>query len=103
VFERRDAASKGGIIKAISERTSPRVFRVTALPSPTEREKSQMYIQRYMAHFPAEGEIVLFDRSWYNRAGVERVMASRRKAKCSDFCAMCLPSSERLSSRASFW
>jgi polyphosphate kinase len=74
VFEGRDAAGKGGIIKAITERTSPRVFRIAALPSPTEREKSQMYIQRYMAHFPAAGEVVLFDRSWYNRAGVERVM-----------------------------
>jgi polyphosphate kinase 2 len=74
VFEGRDAAGKGGIIKAITERTSPRVFRVAALPSPTEREKSQMYIQRYIAHFPAAGEVVLFDRSWYNRAGVERVM-----------------------------
>ena len=74
VFEGRDAAGKGGIIKAITERTSPRVFRVVALPSPSEREKSQMYIQRYMAHFPAAGEVVLFDRSWYNRAGVERVM-----------------------------
>jgi polyphosphate kinase len=74
VFEGRDAAGKGGIIKAITERTSPRVFRVAALPSPSEREKSQMYIQRYMAHFPAAGEVVLFDRSWYNRAGVERVM-----------------------------
>jgi polyphosphate kinase 2 len=75
VFEGRDAAGKGGIIRAITERTSPRVFRIAALPSPTEREKSQMYIQRYMAHFPAAGEVVLFDRSWYNRAGVERVMA----------------------------
>ncbi|MFN8379238.1 MAG: polyphosphate kinase 2 [Anaerolineae bacterium] len=74
VFEGRDAAGKGGVIKAITERVSPRVFRVVALPSPTEREKTQMYIQRYMAHFPAAGEIVLFDRSWYNRAGVERVM-----------------------------
>ena len=74
VFEGRDAAGKGGIIKAITERTSPRVFRVAALPSPTEKEKSQMYFQRYMAHFPAAGEVVLFDRSWYNRAGVERVM-----------------------------
>jgi polyphosphate kinase len=74
VFEGRDAAGKGGIIRAITERTSPRVFRVAALPSPSEREKSQMYIQRYMAHFPAAGEVVLFDRSWYNRAGVERVM-----------------------------
>ena len=74
VFEGRDAAGKGGVIKAITERVSPRVFRVVALPSPTEREKSQMYFQRYMAHFPSAGEIVLFDRSWYNRAGVERVM-----------------------------
>jgi polyphosphate kinase len=74
VFEGRDAAGKGGIIKAITERTSPRVFRVAALPSPSEKEKSQMYIQRYMAHFPSAGEVVLFDRSWYNRAGVERVM-----------------------------
>ncbi len=74
VFEGRDAAGKGGIIKAITERTSPRVFRIAALPSPSEREKSQMYIQRYLAHFPAAGEVILFDRSWYNRAGVERVM-----------------------------
>lgn len=74
VFEGRDAAGKGGIIKAISERVSPRVFRVVALPAPSDREKSQMYMQRYMNHFPAAGEIVLFDRSWYNRAGVEVVM-----------------------------
>jgi len=74
VFEGRDAAGKGGIIKRITERVSPRVFRVVALPTPSEREKTQMYIQRYIAHFPAAGEIVLFDRSWYNRAGVERVM-----------------------------
>jgi polyphosphate kinase 2 len=74
VFEGRDGAGKGGTIKAITERVSPRVFRVTALPAPTEREKSQMYIQRYIRHFPAAGEIVIFDRSWYNRAGVERVM-----------------------------
>jgi polyphosphate kinase 2 len=74
LFEGRDAAGKGGIIKAITERTSPRVFRVVALATPTEREKSQMYFQRYMAHLPAGGEVVLFDRSWYNRAGVERVM-----------------------------
>jgi polyphosphate kinase 2 len=74
VFEGRDTAGKGGVIKAIMERTSPRVFRVVALPAPTEREKSQMYIQRYIGHFPAAGEVVLFDRSWYNRAGVERVM-----------------------------
>ena len=74
IFEGRDAAGKGGIIKRLTERTSPRVFRVVALPSPTEREKSQMYFQRYMPHLPAGGEVVLFDRSWYNRAGVERVM-----------------------------
>ena len=74
LFEGRDAAGKGGIIKRLTERTSPRVFRVVALPSPTEREKSQMYFQRYMPHLPAAGEVVLFDRSWYNRAGVERVM-----------------------------
>jgi polyphosphate kinase 2 len=74
VFEGRDGAGKGGCIKAITERVSPRVFRVVALPAPTEREKSQMYIQRYVPHLPAGGEIVIFDRSWYNRAGVERVM-----------------------------
>ena len=74
VFEGRDTAGKGGTIKAITERVSPRVFRVVALPAPTEREKSQMYVQRYIQHFPAAGEVVIFDRSWYNRAGVERVM-----------------------------
>jgi polyphosphate kinase 2 len=74
VFEGRDGAGKGGTIKAITERVSPRVFRVVALPAPTEREKSQMYLQRYVRHLPAAGEIVIFDRSWYNRAGVERVM-----------------------------
>ncbi len=74
LFEGRDGAGKGGVIKAISERVSPRVFRVIALPAPTEREKSQMYVQRYLPHLPAAGEIVIFDRSWYNRAGVERVM-----------------------------
>ncbi len=74
VFEGRDTAGKGGTIKRITERVSPRVFRVVALPAPTEREKSQMYIQRYVPHFPAAGEVVIFDRSWYNRAGVERVM-----------------------------
>ena len=78
VFEGRDGAGKGGDIKAITERVSPRVFRVVALPAPTDREKSQMYIQRYMRHFPAGGEIY-FDRSWYNRAGVEHVM---------EFCTM---------------
>jgi polyphosphate kinase 2 len=74
VFEGRDAAGKGGVIKRITERVSPRIFRVVALPAPTEREKSQLYLQRYIANFPAAGEIALFDRSWYNRAGVERVM-----------------------------
>jgi polyphosphate kinase 2 len=74
VFEGRDGAGKGGVIKAITERVSPRVFRVVALPSPTEREKTQMYGQRYIPHLPAAGEVVIFDRSWYNRAGVERVM-----------------------------
>jgi polyphosphate kinase 2 len=74
VFEGRDTAGKGGTIKRITERVSPRVFRVVALPAPTEREKSQMYIQRYISHFPAAGEVVIFDRSWYNRAGVEPVM-----------------------------
>jgi polyphosphate kinase 2 len=73
-FEGRDTAGKGGTIRRITERVSPRVFRVVALPAPTEREKSQMYIQRYLPHFPAAGEVVIFDRSWYNRAGVERVM-----------------------------
>jgi len=74
VFEGRDGAGKGGTIRAITERVSPRVFRVVALPAPSDREKTQMYMQRYMPHFPAAGEIVIFDRSWYNRAGVERVM-----------------------------
>ncbi|HEY7722206.1 MAG TPA: polyphosphate kinase 2 [Pedococcus sp.] len=74
LFEGRDTAGKGGTIKAITERVSPRVFRVVALPAPNEREKSQMYVQRYITHLPAAGEIVIFDRSWYNRAGVERVM-----------------------------
>jgi polyphosphate kinase 2 len=74
IFEGRDAAGKGGTIRAITERLSPRVFRVVALPAPSDREKSQMYMQRYFSHFPAAGEVVIFDRSWYNRAGVEHVM-----------------------------
>ncbi len=74
VFEGRDAAGKGGVIKAITERVSPRVFRVVALPAPSDREKSQLYLQRYVPHLPAAGEVVIFDRSWYNRAGVEVVM-----------------------------
>ena len=83
VFEGRDTAGKGGTIKALTERVSPRVFRVVALPAPSDREKSQMYMQRYVPHFPAAGEIVIWDRSWYNRAGVERVMgfASEEKVK----------------------
>ena len=74
VFEGRDTAGKGGTIRALTERVSPRVFRVAALPAPSDREKTQMYLQRYIAHFPAAGEIVVFDRSWYNRAGIEHVM-----------------------------
>src|SRR5262249_52925511 len=74
VFEGRDAAGKGGTIRAITERVSPRVFRIVALPAPSERQKTQMFIQRYVEHFPAAGEVVIFDRSWYNRAGVEHVM-----------------------------
>jgi polyphosphate kinase 2 len=89
VFEGRDAAGKGGTIKAITERVSPRVFRVVALPAPSDREKSQMYIQRYMQHFPAAGEIVIFDRSWYNRAGVESVMGFCTPAQTKRFLALC--------------
>jgi polyphosphate kinase 2 len=89
VFEGRDAAGKGGTIKAITERVSPRVFRVVALPAPSDREKSQMYIQRYMQHFPAAGEIVIFDRSWYNRAGVESVMGFCSAAQTRRFLELC--------------
>jgi polyphosphate kinase 2 len=85
VFEGRDGAGKGGTIKAITERVSPRVFRVVALPAPSEREKTQMYAQRYMAHLPAGGEVVIFDRSWYNRAGVERVMGFSSEAEAQRF------------------
>jgi len=83
IFEGRDAAGKGGMIKRITEKVSPRVFRVVALPAPTDREKTQIYMQRYIAHLPAAGEVVIFDRSWYNRAGVDRVMgfASEKKAQ----------------------
>jgi polyphosphate kinase 2 len=87
VFEGRDGAGKGGAIKAITERVSPRVFRVVALPAPTEREKSQMYLQRYMPHLPAAGEIVIFDRSWYNRAGVERVLGFCTEEQSKRFLA----------------
>jgi polyphosphate kinase len=89
VLEGRDAAGKGGTIKAITERVSPRVFRVVALPAPSDREKSQMYIQRYMQHFPAAGEIVIFDRSWYNRAGVEYVMGFCTEAEHRRFLDLC--------------
>jgi polyphosphate kinase 2 (PPK2 family) len=84
IFEGRDGAGKGGVIKAITERVSPRTFHVVALPAPTEREKTQMYAQRYMSHLPSAGEVVIFDRSWYNRAGVERVMGfcTEEEAKC---------------------
>src|SRR4051812_43033269 len=94
LFEGRDAAGKGGIIKRITERTSPRVFRVIATPSPGEREKSQMYIQRYIPHLPAGGEVVLFDRSWYNRAGVERVMGFANDQQVREFLAV-VPLMER--------
>jgi polyphosphate kinase 2 len=89
VFEGRDAAGKGGTIKAITERVSPRVFRVIALPAPSDREKSQMYLQRYVPHFPAAGEIVIFDRSWYNRAGVERVMGFCTDEQYERFLKLC--------------
>ena len=89
VFEGRDAAGKGGTIKAITDRVSPRVFRLVALPAPSDREKSQMYLQRYLAHFPAAGEIVIFDRSWYNRAGVERVMGFCTEKQCKSFLERC--------------
>ena len=85
VFEGRDTAGKGGTIKALTERVSPRVFRVVALPAPSDREKSQMYMQRYVPHFPAAGEIVIWDRSWYNRAGVERVMGFCSEEKVKKF------------------
>jgi polyphosphate kinase 2 len=94
LFEGRDAAGKGGIIKAITERVSPRVYRVAALPAPTEREKSQMYMQRYVRHFPSGGEIVIFDRSWYNRAGVEYVMGFCSEEQRQDFLDGC-PVAER--------
>jgi polyphosphate kinase len=89
VFEGRDAAGKGGTIKAIAERVSPRVFRVVALPAPSDREKTQMFLQRYMQHFPAGGEVVIFDRSWYNRAGVEYVMGFVGKAEHDRFLELC--------------
>ena len=89
VFEGRDAAGKGGTIKAITERVSPRVFRVVALPAPSDREKTQMFLQRYVEHFPAAGEIVIFDRSWYNRAGVENVMGFINPREVERFLQIC--------------
>ena len=94
IFEGRDAAGKGGVIKRITERVSPRIFRLVALPAPTEREKSQMYVQRYISHLPAAGEVVIFDRSWYNRAGVERVMGFCSDEDTTRFLEMC-PTWER--------
>lgn len=89
VFEGRDGAGKGGTIRALTERVSPRVFRLVALPAPSDREKSQMYLQRYMAHFPAAGEVVIFDRSWYNRAGVETVMGFCSQEEQKRFLELC--------------
>ena len=103
LFEGRDAAGKGGIIKRITERTSPRVFRVVALSAPTDREKSQMYFQRYMPHLPAAGEVVLFDRSWYNRAGVERVMGFATEEQVETFLKYAPSSNRRSSTPASSW
>ncbi|MBV6757811.1 MULTISPECIES: polyphosphate kinase 2 [Rhodococcus] len=94
VFEGRDTAGKGGVIKAITERVSPRVFRVVALPAPTEREKSQMYVQRYLPHLPAGGEVVIFDRSWYNRAGVEPVLGFCTEEEAQHFLEL-IPTVER--------
>ena len=94
IFEGRDGAGKGGTIRAITERLSPRVFRVVALPAPSDREKSQVYMQRYMAHFPAAGEVVIFDRSWYNRAGVEYVMGFCTKEQHERFLEL-IPELER--------
>ena len=94
VFEGRDTAGKGGTIRALTERVSPRVFRLVALPAPSDREKTQMYMQRYFSQFPAAGEIVIFDRSWYNRAGIEHVMGFCTKEQYENFLALC-PSVER--------
>ncbi len=99
VFEGRDGAGKGGTIRAITERVSPRVFRVVALPAPSNREKSQLYLQRYMQHFPAAGEIVIFDRSWYNRAGVEHVMGFCTEEQYRNFLELC-PVVERFMTNA---
>jgi polyphosphate kinase 2 len=99
VFEGRDGAGKGGTIKALTDRVSPRVFRVLALPTPSERERSQMYIQRYLPHLPAAGEVVIWDRSWYNRAGVERVMGFCAPDKVAEFLTM-VPAFEKIMIRS---
>src|SRR4029079_12019680 len=96
VFEGRDSAGKGGVIKAITGRVSPRVFKVVALSAPTEREKSQMYIQRYVGHLPAAGEVVIFDRSWYNRAGVERVLGFCTPKQSDEFLDNCVYFEEQI-------
>jgi polyphosphate kinase 2 len=96
VFEGRDAAGKGGMIKALVERVSPRTFRVVALPAPTERERSQLYMQRYIQHFPSAGEVVIFDRSWYNRAGVEYVMGFCTEKQHREFLRLCPPIERQL-------
>jgi polyphosphate kinase 2 len=99
VFEGRDTAGKGGVIQALTERVSPRVFRIVALPAPTEQQKTQMYIQRYVPHFPSGGEVVIFDRSWYNRAGVERVFGYATEEETEGFLAV-VPEFERLMVRS---
>src|SRR5882757_4753684 len=91
LFEGRDAAGKGGTIKALTEKVSPRVFRVVALPAPSDREKTQLFMQRYIAHFPAAGEILILDRSWYNRAGVDYVMKFCSEAEHRKFLKVCAP------------
>jgi polyphosphate kinase 2 len=96
IFEGRDTAGKGGTIRALTERVSPRVFRVAALPAPSDREKSQMYIQRYVEHFPAAGEIVVFDRSWYNRAGVEHVLGFCSQKEYEAFLEVCPPMEKQI-------
>ena len=103
VFEGRDAAGKGGTIKAITERVSPRVFRVMALPAPTDREKTQMFMQRYIEQFPAAGEVIIFDRSWYNRAGVEYVMGFCTKEQHRRFLSCARNSSNTSSTPESGW
>jgi len=96
LFEGRDTAGKGGTIRALTERVSPRVFRVVALPTPSDREKTELYLQRYVEHFPAAGEIVIFDRSWYNRAGIEHVMGFCSKEQYETFLRLCPPVEEMI-------